>query len=234
MATLKPELKAILDEFGINPGDSKQVWDCHGTLVLYHKAYEIIAAKRKIAFDPPTVIRAERNDAVVLVTGRMGDRVEWSIGEACIDQNYKVRGNQAAYPWAMAEKRAKDRVIAKLVGLAAYVYSEDEADEFKEGKPANGNGHDGSKPAPLPWHLTPEGIAEFEREIERKLKTVKELDALDMLWRNEAKAKLGEIGPVDKPAQHRIVAHFSQKKAELLAASPPKANGRAETNPMQA
>ena len=32
----------------------------------------------------------------------------------------------------MAEKRAKDRVILKLIGIAGDVYSEEEADEFKK------------------------------------------------------------------------------------------------------
>jgi hypothetical protein len=35
----------------------------------------------------------------------------------------------------MAEKRAKDRVILKLVGLHGDVYAEDEADSFKEERP---------------------------------------------------------------------------------------------------
>ena len=35
----------------------------------------------------------------------------------------------------MAEKRAKDRVILKLVGLHGDVYSEEEADDFKAAKP---------------------------------------------------------------------------------------------------
>ena len=35
----------------------------------------------------------------------------------------------------MAEKRAKDRVILKLIGVAGFVYSEDEADAFKEERP---------------------------------------------------------------------------------------------------
>jgi uncharacterized protein YicC (UPF0701 family) len=37
----------------------------------------------------------------------------------------------------MAEKRAKDRVILKLVGLHGDVYSEDEADAFQESAPIN-------------------------------------------------------------------------------------------------
>lgn len=149
MATLKPELKVILDKYGINPRDTSQVWDCHGTLVLYHKAYEVIAAKEGIAFDPPQIIEANgaAKLAAICVTGRIAGRAEWSIGEAS-ELNYRTSGKQAPYPWAMAEKRAKDRVVAKLVGLAQYIYSEDEADEFKSGdrKPAE----DAPAPSPTP------------------------------------------------------------------------------------
>ena len=35
----------------------------------------------------------------------------------------------------MAEKRAKDRVVLKLVDLSGDFYSEDEADDFKDAKP---------------------------------------------------------------------------------------------------
>lgn len=85
-------------------------------------------------------------------------RHEWSIGEARIVRmvdsgktnnwgkpvyepgpdemgNYQITPKQAAYPFAMAEKRAKDRVILKLAGLHG-LYSEDEADEFKESSSA--------------------------------------------------------------------------------------------------
>ena len=131
MATLKKELKAILDKYEIAYNDKDKVWDCHGTLVLYHKAYEIIAVQENIVFAEPVVIEASSKDktAVILVVGKMGEREEWSFGEAC------PSNSKNSYPFAMAEKRAKDRVVAKLVGLAQYVYSEDEADDFKTAKP---------------------------------------------------------------------------------------------------
>jgi hypothetical protein len=110
---------------------ASNVWRVQGTAVIYHKTLERIAVKAKITFDEPKIIRAERDEAVMQVTGRMGDRVEWSIGEALVGTNYRVSGKQAAYVWAMAEKRAKDRVILKLIELAGMVYSEEEADEFK-------------------------------------------------------------------------------------------------------
>jgi hypothetical protein len=129
------------------------VWRVQGNVVILHKALERIAARAGIFFDPPVVLRAESDEAVILVTGRlvgaappsegagphttaeMLSRMEWSIGEAKIGANYRVSGKQAAYPYAMAEKRGKDRVILKLIELHGYAYSEDEADDFKAGKP---------------------------------------------------------------------------------------------------
>lgn len=127
-------IKEILVKYGEDLVGS--VWRVQGTAVINHKALERIAAKAQIKFDEPKVIRAERDEAVIQVTGRLGDRVEWTIGEALIKSgdrpgNYQVSGKQAAYVYAMAEKRAKDRLILKLIELHGYVYSEEEADAFK-------------------------------------------------------------------------------------------------------
>ena len=106
-------------------------WDCHGTFVLLHKALERVAAHKNITFDPPTVIESDiaSKSVVIVVTGHLGDKSEWSFGEAA------TYNNKNAYPFAMAEKRAKDRVILKLVGLHGHVYSEEEADDFKQARP---------------------------------------------------------------------------------------------------
>lgn len=116
------------------------VWRVQGNAVIYHKALERIAAQADMRFDAPVIVRAERDEAVILVTGRLGERAEWSIGEALIDVNYRVSGRQAAYVYAMAEKRGKDRVILKLINLHGLVYSEEEADEFKEARPQQSGG----------------------------------------------------------------------------------------------
>lgn len=126
------------------------VWRVQGNAVIYHKALERIAAQADIRFDPPTILRAERDEAVMLVVGRMGDRSEWSIGEALIDVNYRVSGKQAAYPYAMSEKRGKDRVILKLINLHGLVYSEEEADEFKGSAPATPAAKPADEPAAKP------------------------------------------------------------------------------------
>jgi hypothetical protein len=115
----------VFREMGIKP-DNDTVWDCHGTLVIKHKTLEKLAAFKGIQFDKPDFIEVsiKNKEVAVLVTGHLGDKSEWSVGESA---PYNCKNS---YPFAMAEKRAKDRVILKLVGLHGDVYSEDEADEF--------------------------------------------------------------------------------------------------------
>src|SRR3954462_6827733 len=130
MNTADQQIADILAKYG--EPIAGNIWRVQGQAVIYHKALERIAAQAGIAFSPPTILRAERDEAVILVTGSMGERAEWSIGEALVNVNYRVSGRQAAYVYAMAEKRAKDRVILKLIGLHGLLYSGDEADDLEE------------------------------------------------------------------------------------------------------
>lgn len=143
------KISSTLERFGIPMAGN--VWRVQGTPVIYHKALEQIAAELGIIFQPPTIVRAERDECVMLVHGSMplrGEdgkptdktRHEWSLGEAVINVNYRVSGKQAAYVYAMAEKRAKDRVILKLIELSGHVYSEEEADDFKASADAQRRG----------------------------------------------------------------------------------------------
>ena len=130
MAKMSKFIRDILKANDVDPREA--CWDCHGTWVIFHKALERIAEKNGIVFDPPEVIEsvAEKKIAVLCVTGRIGDGVPvWSIGEAT------PYNSKHSYPYAIAEKRAKDRVILKLVGLSGHLYSEDESDSFKESAP---------------------------------------------------------------------------------------------------
>lgn len=120
---LDPAIGDVLKRFGFG---ADAVWDCHGTWVVYHKVLEQIAAKADIFFDPPTIIEANgaAGVAAICVAGHMDGRCVWSIGEA------NPKNSKNAYPFAMAEKRAIDRVILKLIGLHGLAYSEEEADDF--------------------------------------------------------------------------------------------------------
>ena len=123
--TLNPKLVEIFKKYNMNAEES--LWNCHGTWVAYHKSIEEIGAKAGVSFSKPEIIEGNTSSKIValLAFGSLGDRSEWSVGE-CSPSN-----NKNAYPYAMAEKRAKDRVILKLVGLHGFVYSEEESDDFK-------------------------------------------------------------------------------------------------------
>jgi len=130
MADQTQSIRDLFGSAGVAISQS-DVWSVQGTPVVKHKALERLAAGMKIEFRAPQFLRTERDEAVILVTGQLPNCVtEWSIGEAVVNVNYRVTGKMAAYVYAMAEKRAKDRVILKLAGLHG-VYSEEEADEFK-------------------------------------------------------------------------------------------------------
>ncbi|MFL6710840.1 MAG: hypothetical protein ACJ8HI_21775 [Massilia sp.] len=135
-------VREILERFG---EDMSATWMVQSQRVIYHQALERIAVKAGITWEQPTFLISQPDCAVIVATGRipsgtntnphMFERVEWSVGEAHIGVNYRVSGKMAAYPFAMAEKRAKDRVILKLIALHGLVYSEEEADDFKASAP---------------------------------------------------------------------------------------------------
>lgn len=121
MANLDPRIEAVREQYGLSRDDFWQIpqnrqWVCK------HAALEIVATKANVEWSLPLVIQADTaaGIAVMSVSGKLGDRLEWSTGEA------SPKNNKNAYPWAMAEKRAKDRVVLKLVGIHGLVYSEDE------------------------------------------------------------------------------------------------------------
>jgi len=125
----------LLKEVGLSPQDS--MWNCHGTWVMLHKACEKIGAHLGISWEPPVIIEQDSSKAVsMIVTGVLGEVREWSMGEA------SPKNSKNAYPWAMAEKRGKDRVVLKFAGLHGDMYSEDESDDFKANKPVK----EGKKP----------------------------------------------------------------------------------------
>lgn len=94
--------------------------------ICLHKFLERVAQVAGITFDEPKVLNLEKDEIALYVNGRKGDFSAWAIGEA------STKNCKNDYRWAMAEKRAKDRVILKLLGVAGDVYSEEEADDFKQ------------------------------------------------------------------------------------------------------
>lgn len=224
MRTADKQIADILVRYGEPFGGN--VWRVQGTAVIYHKTLERIAAQAGIVFEPPTIIRAERDEAVLLVTGRLpgakagakqaADRIEWSMGEALVNVNYRVSGKQAAYVYAMAEKRGKDRVILKLIELHGLVYSEEEADEFRAHLPAvRAVDEDFEEAQPF------DEVTEAEGDLKRRIDEAETINAItDLMLDGATQAILAAMPPGTRDE----VRDYA--KARLVALGWPKRAGR--------
>jgi hypothetical protein len=115
--------KAIVDFQNQYQVAEDEVWEVHGTTwVVKHKALERIAVEVGIVWDKPELKVCDMTNGFVaiLISGKLGDHVEFSFGEA------SPKNNKNAYPVAMAEKRAKDRVILKLLACSGEIYSSED------------------------------------------------------------------------------------------------------------
>ena len=130
--TLDNRVKEILSKLGFDPKEC--LWQTHNTYVMYHRYIEIAGAKNSISYDL-TEIETNSKDGIVCIkciAKRNGDTVI-TYGEA------SPKNTKNAYPYAMAEKRAVDRAILKLLGLHGFVYSEDEMDLSQTNANTNSN-----------------------------------------------------------------------------------------------
>ena len=111
-----PEQEAF-NKYALTDSD---YWECHGKPVILHSGCEKVAIKEGIKSLNLEMIEidSEKRLVVIKCCGSHGERNEVSFGEA------NPKNTNSAYPVAMAEKRAKDRVILKLVGMGGLVYSE--------------------------------------------------------------------------------------------------------------
>jgi hypothetical protein len=125
MGKPNPKILKFMETYKV---DSDEVWEVRagGAWAIKHSALERVAAEAGITFEIPQFAEKDGSNKTVamLIVGKMGDRTEWSIGEAA------PGNNKNAYPYAMAEKRGKDRVILKLLNSHGTIYSEEEADDF--------------------------------------------------------------------------------------------------------
>lgn len=113
--------KAVFDFMERYKVSSDEIWEVHGsTWVVKHKALERIAVEQGIVWEKPElkVCDMSQGFCAVLIGGKLGDHMEFSFGEA------SPKNNKNSYPVAMAEKRAKDRVILKLLTASGELYSD--------------------------------------------------------------------------------------------------------------
>ena len=118
----------------------------------------------------------------------------------------------------MAEKRAKDRVILKLIGVAGFVYSEDEADDFKESRPQNMGG--APQPQAEPPKQTPEPPAledipfnenpwrDWVDQEKTKIKEMVNLGALQA-WGRNSKKQREDLQEADRELYTELFDHYN-------------------------
>lgn len=120
--------KKLLKEAGLNENEALWHHGQSGQWIMKHWAVERLAAHKKVTLDRPEIITSDPTNktAVICVVGHYNDCTEWSIGEAA------PYNTTQQYPFAMAEKRAKDRVVLKLLNLHGEVFSDQESDEWRD------------------------------------------------------------------------------------------------------
>ena len=216
--TKNSRVHEVLAKFDL---DSSAVWNCHGTPVIYHWACERIGAKMGVKFDAPVLIDQNTGQKVItiLVTGHYGERSEWAFGEVT-PNNCKN-----AYPWAMAEKRAKDRVILKLANLSGEVYSEEESDDFKRPTPSERTEPRASVQTEdaLDWEDVidcPSGVkprnASQSREPFALLRDCIAAAVAPEDLEEWAKANAGEIYQLSKEARHHLRDAYNERMENLI------------------
>lgn len=207
----KDEIRKLFATHNV-PLGQKDVWEVQGTPVIKHAALERLSAALKLQWSEPIVVRADRDEAVMLVKARRPDGIEeWSFGEALIGVNYRVSGKQAAYVWAMCEKRGKDRVIIKLAGLHG-AYSDEESENLKEGK-ADANDNAAPEPEePPPAGSDQPAAVSPDSDLKQRIDAANNINAVtDLMLAPETQAALAAMapGPRDQVREHakaRLVA----------------------------
>lgn len=194
---LDERIEAIRQQYGLDKADFWELPQKKGTWLVKHSALEVVAAKAGIHFDQPQIIESNTAEgiAVVCVYGGMRDRPlgQWSIGEA------SPKNNKNAYPWAMAEKRAKDRVILKLVGIHGLVYSEDEMSEPVQ--------------APEPQTLPKAKARNLEQEMRDEMNACQTAEDLDLLVKS--KPFQTELKKMPPDWQDGLREHYAELMAEM-------------------
>ena len=120
---IDPIVKEILEELKFNP--SECLWEKHGATCMKHRYIEIAGQEKSVVIESLDEVEKNSAEGVVAIkcTASLGKAKVITYGEAT------PKNNKNGYPYAMAEKRAIDRAILKLIGIHGFVYSDDEVDD---------------------------------------------------------------------------------------------------------
>ncbi len=120
---IDPVVEKVLAELKFNPKDC--LWEKHSAVCMKHRYIEIAGQHKGVIINELSEVEKDSSNGVVSIkcTASLGKAKVITYGEA------SPKNNKNAYPYAMAEKRAIDRAILKLIGIHGFVYSDDEVSE---------------------------------------------------------------------------------------------------------
>ena len=208
MAEINEKLSKLLKEVGevVDVRDKNSaVWSLpqnKNALIVKHKALEKISAHLGMWFDPPKIIESDTEKKIVslVVQGYIDDgkgkNTAWSIGEV------SPQNTSNKYVYAMAEKRAIDRVILKLLGVHGDFYSQAEIDE---GEVANKSTSD--KPDPKMVAMIKEMFLTF-------LKVQKTREELVAYWKGNPEP-LRQLKAMSEVAHQEVEDAFRERAKEI-------------------
>ena len=167
------------DDYWLEPRSKK--W------IITHDTCEKIASVENIIIQPPQIINSEKDLVRMIVVAKKGDKVMWADGEA---DSSNCKNN---YKFAMASKRAIDRIILKLINAYEWgIYSDVEADSFAKPQYEHRTEEQAKEFEELKGHPAFDGLKKFSNDEWKKCTNVKEYESVLERMREEKK-KFDEI-----------------------------------------
>ena len=123
--TKKEFLRGVFEKYNLNKDED--IFVLHGTAIITKTGIQKIASAEKLDYTFTSEVVTADYCALRCDVWKDGRVISTSFGSA---EKPNVK-NSAKYYLEMAEKRAKARAILIAIDAHGYLYSEDEADDFK-------------------------------------------------------------------------------------------------------
>lgn len=221
MAEMTPKLKALIKKH-LPARERDACWQHPKSRkwIIYHWALALIAREEEIEYGKPEVLECRASDGVVslLIQGTMPEPTVGELKTAYAFGEASPKNNTNSYPLAMAFKRGQDIVALDLLDLRGEVYSDIEADDFKEPE----RSPERPQPEPAPQGLPDPGPAKTPYEVALDFQDAASNAAeagdaakLRELWRDVGDAlKAGELRDAEAKKLRQFITKLGKKASK--------------------
>jgi len=213
--SINPVVEKVLKELKFNPDDC--LWKKHSAICMKHRYIEIAGQEKGVLIQSLDEVVKDSANGVVAIkcTASLGKTKVITYGEA------SPKNNTNSYPFAMAEKRAIDRAILKLIGIHGFVYSEDEVEEnFEKPQPVvKAKPITKTKPKPKPVFKDPsEFVNAFKKIITTESKNAKNQKFFEdniQPYLSKYDGDLNQLESHSKTLHKKLQQHYTDSKATI-------------------